>query len=242
MLIAAQGFRGSRACGPDSSVKISEIFHSLQGEGGLVGMPSIFVRTSGCNLRCRWCDTPYTSWNPEGEEMTIDAIMAETRKYPATYVVVTGGEPMISPGIGELTARMKRAGMHVTIETAGTVWAGVECDLLSISPKLRNSTPEGQFAGQHERLRIQPEVLSKLMAAHEYQLKFVVAERSDLDEIRALVKMLGAPRRNVILMPEGVDIEVLRERTAWVAELCKTEGFRFTPRLHIELYGNKRGV
>ena len=223
-------------------MKISEIFYSLQGEGGLVGMPSLFVRTSGCNLRCRWCDTPYTSWNPEGEEMTIDAIMAATRKYPATYVVITGGEPMIAPGIGELTARMKRGGMHVTIETAGTVWADVQCDLLSISPKLKNSTPEGQFAAQHERLRIQPETLSKLMAAHEYQLKFVVAEKSDLDEIRSLVKTLGAPRRNVILMPEGVDITILRERTPWLAELCKTEGFRFTPRLHIELYGNKRGV
>jgi 7-carboxy-7-deazaguanine synthase len=223
-------------------VKISEIFYSLQGEGGLVGMPSIFVRTSGCNLRCRWCDTPYTSWNPEGEEMSMDAIMAEARKYPASHVVVTGGEPMIAPGMGELTARLKRAGMHVTIETAGTVWAEVQCDLLSVSPKLKNSTPEGQFAAQHERLRIQPEVLSRLIAAHEYQLKFVIAERGDLEEIKALVKTLGALRRNVILMPEGVDLAVLRERTTWVAEMCKVEGFRFTPRLHVELYGNKRGV
>lgn len=223
-------------------MKISEIFYSLQGEGGLVGMPSIFVRTSGCNLRCRWCDTPYTSWNPEGEEMSMDAIMAEVRKYPASHVVVTGGEPMIAPGMGELTARLKRAGMHVTIETAGTVWAEVQCDLLSVSPKLKNSTPEGQFAAQHERLRIQPEVLSRLIAAHEYQLKFVIAERGDLEEIKALVKTLGAPRRNVILMPEGVDLAVLRERTTWVAEMCKAEGFRFTPRLHVELYGNKRGV
>jgi 7-carboxy-7-deazaguanine synthase len=223
-------------------VKISEIFYSLQGEGGLVGMPSIFVRTSGCNLRCKWCDTPYTSWNPEGEEMSIDAILSMVRKYPASHVVVTGGEPMIAPGIGELTARLKRAGMHVTIETAGTVWADVQCDLLSISPKLSNSTPEGQFAAQHERLRIQPDVLTRLMATHEHQLKFVIAEPGDLEEIRALVKTLGAQKRNVILMPEGVDIAVLRERTTWVAELCKTEGYRFTPRLHVELYGNKRGV
>ena len=205
-------------------------------------MPSLFVRTSGCNLRCRWCDTPYTSWNPEGEEMSLDAILEAARKYPASHVVVTGGEPMIAPGMGELTARLKRAGMHVTIETAGTVWAEVQCDLLSVSPKLKNSTPEGQFAAQHERLRIQPEVLSRLMAAHEYQLKFVIAERGDLEEIKALVQTLGAPRRKVILMPEGVDLAVLRERTAWVAEMCKMEGFRFTPRLHVELYGNQRGV
>jgi 7-carboxy-7-deazaguanine synthase len=241
MPAATQGFRGGGDGGPHRSVKISEIFYSLQGEGGLVGMPSIFVRTSGCNLRCRWCDTPYTSWNPEGEEMTIDAILANVRKYPATYAVVTGGEPMIAHGIGDLTARLKRAGMHVTIETAGTVFTHVTCDLLSISPKLKNSTPEGQFAAQHERLRIQPEVLSRLIAAHEYQLKFVIADRGDLEEIRALVKTLGAPKRNVILMPEGVDVAVLRERTEWVAEMCKVEGYRFTPRLHVELYGNKRG-
>jgi 7-carboxy-7-deazaguanine synthase len=223
-------------------VKISEIFYSLQGEGGLVGMPSVFVRTSGCNLRCRWCDTPYTSWSPEGEEMTVDAILDKVRDYPALFAVVTGGEPMIAPGIGELTQRLRRAGLHVTIETAGTVWAGVECDLLSISPKLKNSTPEGQFAAQHERLRIQPDVLARLIAAHDYQLKFVVAQPSDIEEIRALVKTLKAPRRNVVLMPEGVEVTVLRERSAWLAEICKSEGFRFTPRLHVELYGNRRGV
>jgi 7-carboxy-7-deazaguanine synthase len=223
-------------------MKISEIFYSLQGEGGLVGMPSIFIRTSGCNLRCKWCDTPYTSWNPEGEEMSIDAIMIATRKYPASHTVVTGGEPMIMPRVGELTGRLQRAGMHVTIETAGTVFAEVQCDLMSISPKLKNSTPEGPFAVQHERLRINPEVLKRLMAAHDYQLKFVIAEKGDLEEIRALVKLLDAPKRNVILMPEGVDLEVLRERAKWVAEICRNEGFRFTPRLHVELYGNRRGV
>jgi 7-carboxy-7-deazaguanine synthase len=149
---------------------------------------------------------------------------------------------MIAPGIAELTARLQRADLHVTVETAGTVWAQLDCDLLSISPKLKNSTPEGQFSAQHERLRIQPDVLARLISTHEYQLKFVIAEPSDLAEIKALVKTLGAPRRNVILMPEGVEIDVLRERTAWVADICRAEGFRFTPRLHIELYGNKRGV
>lgn len=174
--------------------------------------------------------------------MTIDAIMAKVRSMPATFAVVTGGEPMIAPGVQELTARLKRAGMHVTIETAGTVWTEVSCDLLSISPKLSNSTPEGPFAQQHERLRIQPDVLKRLMASHEYQLKFVIAERGDLAEIKALVKSLGVPRRNVILMPEGVDLAVLRDRAGWVAEMCKVEGYRFTPRLHVELYGNRRGV
>lgn len=223
-------------------MKISEIFYSIQGEGSLVGMPSIFVRTSGCNLRCSWCDTPYTSWNPEGEEMSVDEILARVRAQPASFAVVTGGEPMIAPGIGELTQRMSRAGLHITIETAGTVFTEVACNLLSISPKLSNSTPEGPFRQQHERLRIQPETLARLMAAHEYQLKFVVAAPGDLDEIRALVRTLGAPRQNVILMPEGIDMATIHTRSEWIAELCKAEGFRFSPRLHVDLYGNRRGV
>jgi 7-carboxy-7-deazaguanine synthase len=223
-------------------VKIAEIFYSIQGEGGLVGMPSIFVRTSGCNLRCRWCDTPYTSWNPEGEELSVDEILERVRAYPASFAVVTGGEPMIAPGIGELTQRLRRAGLHITIETAGTVFTEVACDLLSISPKLANSTPEGVFAAQHERLRIQPPTLTRLMATHDYQLKFVVASPEDIDEIRGLVKMLGAPRRNVILMPEGVDSATIHARSEWISELCKTEGYRFSPRLHVDLYGNRRGV
>src|SRR5215469_9962101 len=79
------------------ALKIAEIFYSLQGEGSLVGVPSVFVRTSGCNLRCVWCDTPYTSWHPEGEERTLPSIVAEVEQYPARHVVVTGGEPMIAP-------------------------------------------------------------------------------------------------------------------------------------------------
>src|SRR5438477_9786475 len=159
---AASVIRAS--CGARDSkrraLKIAEIFYSLQGEGSLVGVPSVFVRTSGCNLRCAWCDTPYTSWQPEGEERTLGSIAAEVKQYPARHVVVTGGEPMIAPGIVALTRML--AGRHITIETAGTVFAPVRCDLMSISPKLANSTPEGQWAAQHDRLRIQCDVLKRL--------------------------------------------------------------------------------
>ncbi len=141
-------------------MKIAEIFYSIQGEGMLLGVPSVFVRTSGCNLRCSWCDTPYTSWESEGEERSIDSIVDEVERHGASHVVVTGGEPMIAPQIAELTHRLKQ---HVTIETAGTVDAEVRCDLMSISPKLANSTPEGRWAAQHDRLRYQPETLRRLM-------------------------------------------------------------------------------
>ncbi|PYT26019.1 MAG: radical SAM protein [Acidobacteria bacterium] len=223
-------------------MKIAEIFHSLQGEGSLVGVPSVFVRTSGCNLRCVWCDTPYTSWQPEGEERSLDAILSAVAAYPARHAVVTGGEPMIASGIVDLTERLRARGLHITIETAGTVFAPVACDLMSISPKLANSTPEGSWAAQHDRLRFQPDVLRRLMSAYDYQLKFVVAQPEDLEEIQQMLDRLGADHDKVILMPEGVDASVLRERSLWLAEIAKREGFRFSPRLHVDLWGNRRGI
>jgi len=227
-------------------LKIAEIFYSIQGEGALVGTPSVFVRTSGCNLRCGWCDTPYASWAPEGEEVALEEILAAVARYRAHYVVVTGGEPMIAPQIGPLSEALRQMGLHVTIETAGTVFAPVDCHLMSISPKLSNSTPfgrdEDRWVTQHDRLRLQPAVLKRLMAAYEYQLKFVVVEEDDLAEIRDLMAEVRANPQRVVLMPEGTDPEVLRERAAWLVEICKQEGFRFTPRLHIDLYGNRRGV
>jgi len=220
-------------------LKIAEIFYSVQGEGTLVGVPSVFVRTSGCNLRCAWCDTPYTSWQPEGDERSIDTIAEEVERYGASHVVVTGGEPMIAPEIVDLTRRL--AG-HLTIETAGTVDADVRCDLMSISPKLANSTPEGRWAAQHERRRHQPEVLRRLMRRFPYQLKFVIARAEDVAEVRAIVNETSADSDCVVLMPEGVEPSVLAERARWLVEICKREGFRFSPRLHIDLWGNRRGV
>lgn len=223
-------------------MKIAELFYSLQGEGSLIGVPSVFIRTSGCNLRCAWCDTPYTSWQPEGAELSLDQILNEVQAHPARHVVVTGGEPMIAPEIIPLTERLSRLGLHITVETAGTVFQPVACDLMSISPKLSNSTPTGNFAAQHERLRIRHEVLRDIMARYDYQLKFVVEKPEDLEELRALVATLSADPLRVILMPEGTDRDVLRERGIWLAEIAKAEGFRFTPRLHVDLWGNRRGV
>lgn len=224
-------------------MRIAEIFYSVQGEGSLVGVPSIFVRTSGCNLRCSWCDTPYTSWNPEGAEMSVDEILDRAAEFNAArHVVITGGEPMIAPGIVELSRRFRERGIHITVETAGTVFAPVECDLMSISPKLSNSTPEGAFRAQHERLRLQPDVLRRLMAVYHYQLKFVIAREGDVEEACAVAAQVSAPASKVILMPEGISAETLDQRGAWIAEICKQQGFRFSPRLHVHLYGNRRGV
>ncbi len=227
-------------------MKISEIFYSIQGEGSLVGVPSVFVRTSGCNLRCTWCDTPYASWHPEGPDMSLDEITREVARYPASHVVITGGEPMIAPQIRELTQLLHTAGAHITIETAGTVYLPLACDLMSISPKLANSTPHeregGRWAAQHDRLRFQPDVLRQLTASYPYQLKFVVAAPDDLSEIEAARAACGAEPAHVILMPEGVTPEMLHERALWLAEICKRTGYRLSPRLHVDLWGDRRGV
>jgi 7-carboxy-7-deazaguanine synthase len=138
---------------------------------------------------------------------------------------------------------LRRRNLHITIETAGTVFEPVACDLMSISPKLANSTPDDpRFSRQHERLRIQPATLAELMARYPYQLKFVIAQPADLDEVRPLIDLLQADRERVILMPEGTDAVRLHERAVWLAEICKEEGFRFSPRLHVDLWGDRRGV
>ncbi len=228
---------------------ISEIFYSLQGEGELAGMPSVFVRTSGCNLRCNWCDTPYASWEPEGTKMEPEAIVAEVAKHPAKHVVLTGGEPMVAPGIHELAFQLAERGYHITIETAATVPPrGIACDLASLSPKLAHAAPDARlndaWRKKHAELRWQPAVVASWIAAGDYQLKFVIRTEADLAEMEQMIGETGCavPRSKVLLMPEGTTVEALRARAGWLGELCKARGYRYAPRLHIELYGNKRGT
>ena len=228
---------------------VAEIFHSLQGEGRLAGVPSVFVRTSGCNLRCGWCDTPYASWEPEGTPMTVDEVLAAVLPHPARHVVLTGGEPMIAPEIRPLAAALRGQGYHVTIETAATVPPdGVACDLASLSPKLANSAPGGRadegWRRRHEERRWRPAVVRAWLRDYDCQLKFVVAGPGDVDEIDRMLAETGEeiPRAKVLLMPEGTAPGVLRERTAWLAGLCRERGFRLAPRLHIEWFGHRRGT
>jgi 7-carboxy-7-deazaguanine synthase len=228
---------------------ISETFYSLQGEGELTGVPSVFIRTSGCNLRCNWCDTPYASWNPEGTDRSVDELVAEVRSHPARHVVLTGGEPMIAKNIRDLAAALRAAGQHITIETAATVApAGIACDLASMSPKLGNSVPDSRlpeaWRERHEATRWNPDAVRAWVDAYTYQFKFVVSTPADVEEMEALLGSLGRdiPRHKILLMPEAVSLERMRERAAWLGDLCKARGYRYAHRLHIELYGNKRGT
>lgn len=229
-------------------MRIAEIFHSIQGEGRLAGVPSVFVRTSGCNLRCHWCDTPYASWKPEGPEMSVGTILQKVSEWSCRHVVLTGGEPMIAPDLPFLAAALRKAGKHITIETAATVPpAGIDCDLASLSPKLSNSTPpvarDPAWSKKHEETRLRPDVIADWIKNHDFQLKFVVSSEQDLKEIKHLLSRLPpVPLHQILLMPEGIDPQTLSSRSPWLAEICKREGFRLCPRLQIELFGHQRGT
>ena len=151
----------------------------------------------------------------------------------------------IAPEIKLITQRLKEHGYHITIETAGTVYEPVTCDLMSISPKLKNSTPwkkeKGRYAEHHERTRYQPEILKRLINEYEHQLKFVVMEPEDLVEVRQIVSDIGAKSSNVMLMPEGIKSKQLAERSKWIAQACLDYKYHFSPRLHIDIWGNERG-
>jgi len=228
-------------------MRISEVFYSIQGEGRLLGVPSVFIRTAGCNLRCVWCDTPYTSWNPEGKNWSVKKLLSEVVKYPTRHVVVTGGEPLLAPELGELTERLKDAGAHITIETAATLFKPVLCDLISLSPKLANSTPwrraRGKFAALHERRRLNLGVIQQFLDAHDYQLKFVVEQKKDFTEIGEILEQLrNVDPALVLIMAQGTTQRELNRKAKWIVESCKQLGFSYTPRLHIQLFGNRRGT
>lgn len=228
-------------------MRISEIFYSIQGEGRLVGMPSVFIRTSGCNLRCDWCDTPYASWKPEGKNRNLAQILGEVEKHRARYAVITGGEPLLASDIDALALELKNRGHHITIETAATIYKPVVCDLMSMSPKLANSTPwkraGGRFAKMHEARRLNIPVIRRYLDEYDYQLKFVVERKEDFAEIGELLEQLTHvdPAR-VLIMPQGTKEAALRRKAKWIVELCKQYGYRFTPRLHIQLFGNRRAT
>lgn len=243
-----------RAATRADALPVAETFVSVQGEGKLTGVPSFFVRASGCNLRCAWCDTLFASWNPEGVVRTVEQILTEAKGTVVRHAVLTGGEPMIFDAIEPLSRGLRALGMHVTVETAGTVFRSPDslaCDLMSISPKLANSTPPeddprdptGAWRARHEARRIDIGVLQALIDAYQgRQLKFVVSSPGDLKEIDDLLSRLHpfAPS-DVMLMPEGVTVPP-PQRVAWVVGTCFERGWRYCHRLHIELFGNQRGT
>jgi 7-carboxy-7-deazaguanine synthase len=223
---------------------INEIFYSLQGEGRLAGMPSVFIRLAGCPLRCRWCDTQYAQSPSAGTKFAKEWILEQISRYPAHHVVITGGEPMTQPKLPELLKAIRRSGAHVTIETAGILFIrGLSCDLMSISPKLSNSTPkDAAQAASHEHLRLNVSVVKDLLKQYSCQLKFVVDGREDLDEIVRFVEQFPDVKpESVFLMPQAVTRQKYMEKSQWLADYCLNTGFSFGPRLQVMLWPGQKG-
>jgi 7-carboxy-7-deazaguanine synthase len=228
-------------------MKIAEVYRSVQGEGLLTGVPSVFVRASGCNLRCWFCDTPYASWRPEGRDMPVDEIVAQVEEWDTKHVVITGGEPMLFAELIPLCDSLQRIGRHVTIESAGTLYLPVACDLLSLSPKLAGSAPppemDARWHRRHHRERHRPEIVRRLIREHQYQVKFVIDAPADLEEVsRYQEELPEIARERVLLMPQGTDQETLDSRSRWLRPFCESHGFIFCPRKQIEWYGPVRGT
>ena len=227
-------------------LRIAEIYKSIQGEGQFTGTPSIFVRTTGCNLRCWFCDTPFTSWKPEGGQQTVEQVLEQIADLDEQHVVVTGGEPLLIPDIVRLTADLQQAGNFVTLETAGTVFRPASTDLMSISPKLANSTPSTErslvWSDRHEQLRHRPDVIRSLISESAYQFKFVIDQPTDVADVGVwLAEFPEIDRARVWLMPQAATREELAAQSEWLQDAATAAGFRFTSRLHIEQFGNARG-
>ena len=223
---------------------INEIFYSIQGEGSLAGFPSVFIRLAGCPLRCKWCDTKY-AWAPDaGKEYSIEELFTELAEYPAHHIVITGGEPFACAELAELCNALKSNDVHVTIETAGTIFTDdLKCELVSISPKLGNSAPaDAKLAAEHNANCFDLDALQSLISNYNYQLKFVVDSPEDLDEIaQCLQKLNNINPDKVYLMPQATTQSEHLEKSQFIVEICKRAGFPFSPRLQVMLYNNEKG-
>lgn len=213
----------------------------------MTGTDSYFIRTSGCNLRCWFCDTPYASWDPKGDKATIEAIVSGAAESGMRHVVLTGGEPMLPKESVALCEALREAGLHITIETAGTVDRDTPCDLMSISPKLRSSTPDAQqhakWSELHEQRRMPLNIMRRLIdQSGSYQLKFVVDSTADYDEVIEIVDVLNVPGDKVYIMPQGSTIDAMDAAMTWLKPWANSQHYQYCDRMQIRWYGNRRGT
>lgn len=223
-------------------MKITEIFHSIQGEGRLAGMPSVFVRTWGCNLKCPWCDTKHAWLGSATSKLTPDSIVRQVAEYKLSrHCVITGGEPMIQKSVKSLAAKLSALGKHVTIETNATIAPGnVNCDLASLSPKIMDLPADSLLS---PKSGVSLKILNEWLSNYDFQLKFVIGHAHDIANVSRLLDMLGLSPgdERVFLMPLSSTANLDKRFEKKIVETCKQHGYRYCHRIHRCLYGNKAG-
>ena len=240
-----------------------EIFHSIQGEGKSMGVPSVFVRTSLCNLHCVWCDTDYT-WNWVGTrfahvndgkagyrkfdkknwlvECDREKVAAMVADFKCPNVILTGGEPMLQQAALVTfmqTLRQKGQLYRFEVETNGTLVPKPDFDAAidqyNVSPKLEHS-------GNTRTLREKSKALHFFSKSPKSNFKFVVDRPADVSEVLDLAQRYAIVPEKIWLMPEGTSPSTLKKRRPWLVDVCKAQGFRYSDRLHVQIWGAKKGV
>lgn len=233
-----------------TTLPITEVFTTLQGEGPAAGRPATFIRTGGCNLSCSWCDTPYT-WDPKRfdlrEEISRRPVDSILEAVDAPIAVITGGEPLLhqsSDGWGQLLAGLASRGKAVHVETNGTVAPSPRTqglvDLAVVSPKLAHAHADARTGLDPYQPKVL-DVFAAMALRGRAVLKVVVRSHADCVEAVQLADAHGFPRSVVWLMPEGTTVEALQSHWADICNDAIALGVNATHRLHVLAWSDERG-
>ena len=226
---------------------ISELYTTMQGEGPHIGKPVVMVRFSGCNLRCKWgdvlCDTPYASWYPEQSKRELAKVEEEIFSLlkPEMRVIFTGGEPTIIKGFDKLCKALHLKNIIIDVETNGLGQVPKEISTIVCSPKLSDSIPLGtKYEAMHSKRykELHEDINGK---DERLYLKFVIGPNTSFSEVKECVERCQCPSKRVYCMPLACTKDELEKNSVRAATFAKEQGYCFSDRLHIRLWGQERG-